>query len=917
MLRFEKRNEEPSKYDFESNDYACEEATVKWVENRSNGEDLESISSEDENGSEFEYECEDGIKNKNLESVWKDEEVWSGFQTLSDAESLIDKISKGDYEELLQNPKNYSTILLVATWLEKNDLLEDVLERGAPIDVKDACGRSALHLAATIGNVEAIKLLIDHGMQVDAWENRQKVTPLHCAASKGKLECVKALIAYGADVNAAIKINKSPLHFAVQGLAVSCVKELLEHGAIPNSSQVYTETPLHIAAALGSSEIISHLLDHNAAVDVQCGFDKVTPLHLAAGEGDPICCQLLITKGQASVECRNHKQQTPLHLAALSQCAETMELLLKAGANPNAMDIDGRTPLHSSIVKATRTCDCVRLLLKKGVQVNKPDKFGYTALHLAALQEFAHCVMLLINSGGDVTARTKGGISVLNFITRKTPDVINKYKLKFDNSVRLNDHEIGDVDCELKLDLRPLVPTVGNREMDLLLSFVEVGHREVLKHPLCETFLFLKWRRIRKFFLFSLFFHMAFVCLYTAYIINVFLKDCTPKDFVGLAAPPKPSSCTVDNLTKGIGYFVLLLNNIMLAKEIFQFCHSWSPYLKYWENWMQSAIIISVFLCVQPIKHHMNIRINVTIWQHHVAAISIFLTWLELMMIVGRFPIFGLYIQMFRTVSINFLKFIAAYFCLLLAFGLSFGVIFANYKSFEKLFKVIIKIIVMMSGELEYEDIFFDEEHPIKFHGTAEIMFLIFVVLVTIILTNLMVGLAVSDIQGLQMSAGLDRLERQAHLISHLENMLFSRLLNFVPYKLMRFLHRQSLLLKSQYHWALYIRPNDPREKRLPKELLTDIYNLVVEKKEKNKKRMRKRLRDIDNYTTIGSPALTRMNSYMSYVDVSVDCPEPPVTPNKKSFRSQFEELHREFNDYTRAFKNKMDKLRPGKGSKS
>lgn len=36
-------------------------------------------------------------------------------------------------------------------------------------------------------------------------------------------------------------------------------------------------------------------------------------------------------------------------------------------------------------------------------------------------------------------------------------------------------------------------------------------------------------------------------------------------------------------------------------------------------------------------------------WQFHVAGIVIFLVWLELMMLVGRFPIFGLYVQMFTT----------------------------------------------------------------------------------------------------------------------------------------------------------------------------------------------------------------------------------------------------------------------------
>lgn len=37
----------------------------------------------------------------------------------------------------------------------------------------------------------------------------------------------------------------------------------------------------------------------------------------------------------------------------------------------------------------------------------------------------------------------------------------------------------------------------------------------------------------------------------------------------------------------------------------------------------------------------------VPVWQHHVAAIVIFLVWLELMMLIGRFPVFGIYVQMF------------------------------------------------------------------------------------------------------------------------------------------------------------------------------------------------------------------------------------------------------------------------------
>ncbi|RZC43207.1 transient receptor potential channel pyrexia [Asbolus verrucosus] len=807
------------------------------------------------------------------------------LQTLPQAEAIIHMIARNNVDGMLK--KNPSTALLIATWLEKEDILRQLLEKGVSLRAVDEGGLTALHLAACVGNVECLKLLLQHGDgEVGAKDSVNKATPLHCAASKGHLSSLKVLIRHGADVNSGLT-HKSPLHYAVQSRAVDCVKELLENNAIPNTPQVYSETPLHVAAALGASEIVKLLLEHGAAVDVQYGTDKVTPLHLAAEDGDAQCARLLIEAG-AQLSSENHKKQTPLHLAALSQCCETMELLLSKGANPNARDTDGRTPLHSAIVKVSRSCECVKVLLSAGANVNQQDSFGYTALHLAALNEFSNCVMMLLNHGGDVTIRTNGGVSVLSFITRKTPDVIPRYIAKFDTSINVNDHEIGDVDCELKLDFRILVPTMGNKETELLLNFIEVGHREILKHPLCETFLFLKWRRIRKFFLFSLLYHSLFVLLYTVYVISVFVKDCLSQSQTG-------HHYSVANCVKAFGYLLLCFNFMLLGKEMFQICHSWRSYIKQWENWLQWLIIISVFCCVQPTECT-NLEIKVGSWQHHVAAIGIFLAWVELMMIVGRFPIFGLYIQMFTRVAVNFVKFIAAYSCLLLAFALSFGILFANYKSFKDLEWVLLKVLVMMSGELEYEDIFYDS--PIFYHWTAQVMFLVYVILVTVILANLMVGLAVSDIQGLQQSAGLDRLVRQAELVAHLESMLFSRLLKCIPHKLMKFFHRKALLLKSRYHWALYIKPNDPREERIPKDLIRSIYYLIVDRKEKP--RGRKRRSNKFQYD-VTSPPLSRMGSNSSTWG--------GIDRSQMALKAELDELNKEFAEFTRIYRQKMEQL--------
>lgn len=122
----------------------------------------------------------------------------------------------------------------------------------------------------------------------------------------------------------------------------------------------------------------------------------------------------------------------------------------------------------------------------------------------------------------------------------------------------------------------------------------------------------------------------------------------------------------------------------------------------------------------------------------------------------------------------------------------------------------------MMIGELEFEDIFHsseDESSRILHPVTTHLIFFTFVLLVTIILMNLLVGLAVSDIQGLQASAGLNRLSRQAELVARLESLLFSKLLSKAPSRFLKFFQREALLRTSRYNLQLNIKPNDPREK--------------------------------------------------------------------------------------------------------
>ena len=103
-----------------------------------------------------------------------------------------------------------------------------------------------------------------------------------------------------------------------------------------------------------------------------------------------------------------------------------------------------------------------------------------------------------------------------------------------DHAIILAEHDINDVDCELKMDFKVLIPgsNRGGRggESAMFMNFIEIGHNHLLKHPLCESFLYLKWLKVRKFFFVSLMFHLLFTVFHTCFVLQVYSSQCKVKD---------------------------------------------------------------------------------------------------------------------------------------------------------------------------------------------------------------------------------------------------------------------------------------------------------------------------------------------------------------------------------------------------
>ena len=222
---------------------------------------------------------------------------------------------------------------------------------------------------------------------------------------------------------------------------------------------------------------------------------------------------------------------------------------------------------------------------------------------------------------------------------------------------------------------------------------------------------------------------------------------------------------------------------------------------------MESICFILVICSFPLISFHSNPfdnKIEIKAWQYHAAAFGTALAWFINLIMIGKIPRLGLYIQMAATVTLSFLKFGLAFLSLLLSFALSFTIVFPREPAFSNsnfILAQIMKVIVMMSGELEYNNLIYRqsqnielERHKINgedgkkeviFNGTMSVntetdnlMFPFtghlllggFVFFVTIILMNLLVGIAIADVQEIHELSHLHLMIQQIKTISLLDN---------------------------------------------------------------------------------------------------------------------------------------------------
>lgn len=295
-----------------------------------------------------------------------------------------------------------------------------LLNAGADAHLKIKNDASPIRMAASEGHAQILQLLIDKGAKLSALTEGQP--PLHAAAEEGQLEVVKMLLGMNADLSQVDEHGRTALTYAAEEGQLSVVQLLVEKGAKVNQKDDEGRTALFYAAEEGQAGVVRFLLDKGADLSL---LDKngYSALDYAAEENaGEVVKTLLGTKEGASLVRGN---ASILVNASEEGALAVVRQLKEAGANVNAADENGHTPLMAAAEEGQE--QVVEYLLSVGAEVNAKTKEGWTALLLAAQENQPDVIRLLLAKKADLEARCTYR-SMSSYGNRNKPTILSFYE---------------------------------------------------------------------------------------------------------------------------------------------------------------------------------------------------------------------------------------------------------------------------------------------------------------------------------------------------------------------------------------------------------------------------------------------------------------------------------------------------------
>ena len=689
-------------------------------------------------------------------------------------EVSYERNSNGDYPIHLAARFNLSEILKII--LEK-------FHHASSVNEENNKKETALFIASKNNYKRIVDQLVDiEGIDLNK-PNESGNTPLMAAAEKDCIEIVNILLDKGAKCDVLNNDFQNVLHLVARNGMDTTFKRILDDDLnchlLQDKEIKKGETPIHKIVREGKELLFEeYILTKNLDPNIIAArnFNGETPCHVAAKRQRMSILKSIVQKFPFTLNIKNNKDYTPLQVAAAYGKIECVEFLLNSKFSGNDLDINKRI---LCIASKNGHHKLVKHLLEnhkyKEVDVKEAFWEAFKSNHGLVLE-----TLLCSNFGLQILEENysdENNMAAIIGLIKCFPDiaesVMDRCIIKDDNEKMKPKFQYVDMDDEIsdKCCFRSSYKSVDNHP--LMIMALE-RHEHLLMHPLTLLWIKKQWKSYgRCMFLIEFIPYILYITFLSLYALKVqdnhsFARDMNDTEWNEMTQEEKTAIFENEHQYSLHYKIAVTLSTVLCCLyEVFQLYHMKRMYFCQWSNLLDVVMYFTTLAIVWDI----GISIPMTYcysnecWKWPVSAILLLCVWLNFLRYLKFFSFFGIFLLMFVRTLKTVVKLGLMLGIFIFAFSISLHMTLMDHRPFQGFWWGYLKTVSMSLGEFTYDEIFRAQDRAVKFHTATIATFVALIVIMTIVLMNMLIGIAVDNISKVQADAEVERVVSQIKVV--------------------------------------------------------------------------------------------------------------------------------------------------------